>query len=134
MSRPINNVFYTDDNPDDHLVFSMALNDVKPSAILHSFYKCEEIIDYLKDDNKPLPDIIFLDQNMQGNRTNECLHEIKRIARSEHIPIIMYTTGGSDRLVGNALELGASKYVIKPVIHRDIKQNLASILCEYEKK
>jgi len=132
MSHPINNIFYTDDDPDDHLIFSLALNEVKPAAALHSFYKCNEIIAYLKDENKPLPDIIFLDQNMHGNRDNECLQEIKRIARLEQIPVIMYTTGSRDDLVGKAIEVGAYKYIIKPIIHRDIRDSLAAVISELE--
>lgn len=132
MTRQINRVFYTDDDEDDHLVFSIALKEVNPAAQLHSFYNCSEIIDYLKDENMPLPDIIFLDQNMPGNSGNECLAEIKRLARLERIPIVMYTTGGNPKLVGNALELGAYKYVIKPTYHGEIKQNLSSIISECE--
>jgi PleD family two-component response regulator len=132
MTRSIKRVFNTDDDDDDHLVFSLALKEVNPSATLHSFYSCSEIITYLKDENMPLPDIIFLDQNMPGNSGNECLAEIKKLAHLERIPIVMYTTGGNPKLVGNALELGAYKYVIKPTFHGEIKQNLSSIITECE--
>jgi PleD family two-component response regulator len=133
MTREIKRVFYTDDDEDDHMIFALALKEVDPAAHLHSFLNCGEIINYLKDENMPLPDIIFLDQNMPGNSGNECLAEIKRIARMERIPVVMYTTGGNPNLVGNALELGAYKYVIKPTFHQDVKQNLSSIISECEK-
>ena len=132
MNRQIKHVFYTDDDEDDHLVFSIALKEVNPNAQLHSFYNCGDIINYLKDESLPLPGIIFLDQNMPGNSGNECLQEIKRIARLERIPIVMYTTGGNPKLVGQALELGAYKYVIKPTFHKDIKENLSSLISECE--
>jgi len=132
MNRKINTVFYTDDDADDHLFFSLALNEVNPAANLHPFYRCEEILNYLSDESKSLPDIIFLDQNMPGNIGNECLQQIKKLARLQHIPVIMYTTGGNPKLVGQALELGAYKYVIKPQVHKEITENLAEILsgCE----
>jgi response regulator RpfG family c-di-GMP phosphodiesterase len=132
MDSRINRVFYTDDDQDDHEMFSMALAEIKPAAVLHPFFNCSEIVDYLKDESKALPDIIFLDQNMPGNTGNECLREIKQIARAQNIPVVMYTTGGNPKLVGNALELGAYKYVLKPVYHKEIKSNLAEILAECE--
>lgn len=133
MSRPINHVFYTDDDEDDHLIFQEALKEAKPVATLHPFYNCKDIIDYLKDETKLFPDIIFLDQNMHGNRDNECLKEIKQIAKLQNIPVIMYTTGAHPHLVGNALELGAYKYVIKPNFLADTIKNLSEVLTECEK-
>ena len=133
MSPQINHIFYTDDDPDDQDFFSMALAEVKPSAKLHAFHNCKQVLDYLKDESNPFPDIIFLDQNMHGNTNNECLKEIKKIARLEKIPVVIYTTGGKPELVAQALELGAYKYVLKPIRIDDVKNNIRTIISECEK-
>ena len=132
MNNQINRIVYVDDDSDDHLIFSLAVLEIKPTAILHTFSRCDQAISYLKDETAPLPDIIFLDQYIHGNQNNECLQELKKTARLEQVPIVIYTTGGWSKLSENATELGAYKYVIKPFIPEDIKMNLASIFTEFE--
>ncbi|MGC4038659.1 MAG: response regulator [Chitinophagaceae bacterium] len=132
MNNPIHHIVYTDDDRDDHNFFCAALNQVRPAAKLSPFYRCDDLLEYLKDQATELPDLIFLDQNMLGNRDNECLKEIKTILRVKDIPVILYTTGANPKLEGYALSLGASKYVVKPIYHNDIKENLDLILTGYE--
>jgi PleD family two-component response regulator len=132
MSRRIKHIFYLDDDVDDHLLFLLALQEVKPVASLHSFYNSQELLEYLKNEHHPRPDVIFLDQNMHGNRKNECLQEIGQLLNLRHIPVIMYATSGDPDLVGNALGLGIHSYVIKPILQRDIKENLALLISECE--
>jgi DNA-binding NarL/FixJ family response regulator len=130
MNNRIKTIFYADDDEDDHLIFSLALKEIHPAATLHSFYSCIEIINYLKEDREPKPDIIFLDQNINGNQDNECLSEIRHLGAFSQVPVIMYTTGSRPGVAQQAMELGAHKYILKPVLHKEIEQNLASVFAE----
>ena len=81
----LSSIFLADDDPDDHLLFSMALNKADPSVILTSFYNCTELFTYIE---KPgdLPDVIFLDLNMPGLGGLETCRALRE--RSD-IPIII---------------------------------------------
>ena len=58
------------------------------------------------------PDCILLDMKMPGMTGIEVLKKIKK--EWPHIPVMMMTAYGEDDLLTEAIELGASKYFIKP--------------------
>jgi two-component system chemotaxis response regulator CheY len=48
------------------------------------------------------------------------------------IPVVMVTTEGSERRVQEAMEMGASGYIMKPFLPEEIKGTLHGILGEAE--
>src|SRR5882724_9906023 len=96
MPSKINHVYFVDDDPDDHLFFVYALKEFSPAITLNEFYRCDALVDYLNDEDNPLPDIIFLDLNMPGESGSQCLKTIKNTSRISHIPVIIYSTSDYD--------------------------------------
>ena len=128
MNPSINHICHTDDDPDDHLIFSTVLKEIFPEATLFPFYNCGELLQFLKEENTELPEIIFIDQNMPGNRGNECLQEIKQMARTCNIPVVLYSTSGEPKTIDKAIGLGAYKYIIKPSTFGETKVVISEIL------
>jgi CheY-like chemotaxis protein len=61
-----------------------------------------------------LPCLIILDYNMPTLNGAEILQELKRHARYDSIPKIIWSTSNSNTYKENCLKLGACDYVTKP--------------------
>src|SRR5690348_12320526 len=106
MNHHFKHICFADDDPDDHLVFSTAFDEAFPGVALYPFYHCEELLAFLNDENRPLPDMIFLDLNMPGNERFDCLRTIKKTPRLQHIQVVIYTTSNYYKDAEEALRSG----------------------------
>jgi len=128
MTPQIKKVLFVDDDPDDHLIFFSAMDEIFPSISITSFYECDALMNYLTDLNRPLPDMIFLDYNMPGIDGSTCLKMIKKIARLLHIPVIIYSTSDSKKLIDDVYSHGAYKYLVKPDNIQKLKGELYQLI------
>jgi CheY-like chemotaxis protein len=131
MNPRFNHVCFADDDADDHLVFATALNETFPAVALYPFYNCTELLAFLNDENRPLPDMIFLDLNMPGNEKNECLLTIKQTLRLKDIPVVIYSTSNYNKDVELALSNGAYKYITKPASFGEVKELINRLISSY---
>src|SRR5437870_7151396 len=76
----VKQIFYADDDENDHFFLTNTIEELFPSIVVKSFYYCEKLLEHLKDERNELPDIIFLDQNLPGMSGTECLRIIKASA------------------------------------------------------
>ena len=132
MTNRINYICFADDDADDHFIFSTALKEVFPSIILTAFLHCDDLLDYLNDDSKLLPDIIFLDYNMPGNDGNKCLRMIKKTARILNVPVIIYSTSDYQKIIDESYKLGAIKYIVKPSSFAEVRDTLKEVIAGFE--
>lgn len=61
------------------------------------------------------PALVLLDIKLPRVNGLEVLRQLKSHPRFGYIPVVMLTTSGEDADVGQAYELGANSYIIKPV-------------------
>ena len=120
-------IFYADDDDDDREIFADALGEVDPEIKLILARNGLEMIQLIED-QKDVPDYIFLDINMPVMSGKECLKRLKRLERLKTVPIIMYTTTSNKDEFRNLVLLGASDCVVKGVSFQDIKNSLRDIL------
>jgi DNA-binding response OmpR family regulator len=69
-----------------------------------------------------MPKVILLDQRMPGIDGLSTLKQIRQIDGSEDIEIVIVTAFKSCQLVIDALQNGASDFIIKPVTHDSIEK------------
>jgi len=131
MNPGFRHICFADDDPDDHLVFSTAFEETFPGTALYSFYRCDELLGFLNDENRPLPDMIFLDLNMPGNDQFECLRMIKQTPRLQHIQVVIYTTSNYYKNAEEAIRNGAFRYIHKPSSFGELKSILKELLSSY---
>ena len=60
------------------------------------------------------PDLVLSDINMPGMDGIQMLMQIRQMEDKETLPVIMVSTEGSEERMSEAMELGASGYVLKP--------------------
>lgn len=77
---------------------------------------------------KKLPDLVILDLMLPGIDGLEVCRQLKRDARTDHIPIIMLTAKGEETDIVTGLELGADDYVTKPFSPKVLNARVRRIL------
>lgn len=115
-------ILLADDDKDDRLFFSMALDALTIPTDLSTVVDGEKLMDYLYENAEELPDVIFLDINMPRKSGIECLSEIKQHKKLKSLPVIMFSTSNSKDKIGMVFKKGADVYIHKPCDFSQLKQ------------
>ena len=126
------NVLLTDDNVNEHFFFNHCAKNISDKIQIISLNSGKALMDYLENEDNPLPDILFLDVNMPLKNGNDCLADIRAKHRYDTLPVVMYSTSDSTDDVEKAFELGANIYVKKPVGIDELKQVLLKVFTIFE--
>ena len=121
-------VVLADDDEDDRMFFTDAIHNVAPGTNLVTVNNGEDLIRYLKDQGRALPDLIFMDINMPYKNGLECLREIKSSELFRHLPILIYSTSVNKDHVEVSYTHGACLYIQKPANYTDITRILKNVL------
>jgi CheY-like chemotaxis protein len=117
----------TDDDEDDRFLFQEALQSVDPSIQCQTAKNGREALIFLKETNRKLPDVIFLDINMPEVNGWEFLNKVKKSSTLSSIPITIYSTSSQKVDIEKAKELGAFGFCTKPDVMDELKQILKYI-------
>jgi DNA-binding NarL/FixJ family response regulator len=121
-------VLLTDDDEGDRLIFKEIFDEMETETIVQMLIDGEQLMDFLKNENNPLPHIIFLDLNMPNMNGIECLKEIRSNERFSDVSIAIYSTSRSDKDINDTFHFGANIYITKPGDFDDLKKVLAKAL------
>ncbi|HEY9810447.1 MAG TPA: response regulator [Halomicronema sp.] len=115
-------ILIADDDPDDQLLASEAIEEIKLPAELYCVKDGEELLDYLyqrgafsNPESAPRPTIILLDLNMPKKDGRQALAEIKADANLRLIPVVVLTTSNAQVDIKQAYDGGASSFITKPM-------------------
>lgn len=103
-----------DDDEDDRLFFSMAMDGMKKEIELITFNDGEKLLHY-KESTTDVPRLVFLDINMPRLSGLECLKAIRESSTWRDVPVAMYTTSSNELDVAKAIELRAQVFIVKPL-------------------
>jgi len=119
--KPIT-ILLADDDPDDRMLATDALNESRLANDLRCVENGEELLEYLRREGSfedpqasPRPGIILLDLNMPRKDGREALKEIKTDARFRRIPVIVLTTSKAEEDIVKTYDLGVSSFITKPI-------------------
>lgn len=119
-------ILLVDDDADDQLLFCDALQEVNPKISCELASNGQEALTLLS--YLPHPRLIFLDLNMPVMNGFDCLSEIRRNDRLNHIPVIIFTTTSEHTAIRRVHELGANAFFKKPNNFNTILDKLRHIL------
>lgn len=117
-----------DDDEDDRLFFKEAFEEVKIKYTISAFNDGEQLMEYLYEEENPLPDIIFLDLNMPRKSGIECLKEIRANERLKKISVAIYSTSSSEQDIEDTFVSGANVYIRKPNDFNMLKKILSDVV------
>ncbi|ASZ12691.1 response regulator [Chitinophaga pendula] len=101
-----------DDDKDDQEIFLLALEGTGLKLHCRVVASATAALELLEQE-RTLPDIIFLDMNMPRMSGKEFLVMIKQYSKLSHIPIVMCSTSADEKEVRECRSLGAADYIIK---------------------
>ena len=120
-------ILLIDDDPDDLLIFGLALKEIGDAVKLEYKDSCEEAIQALSE--KAInPNYIFLDLNLPKMQGSECLIHLKAMEHLSNTRIIIYTT--SKRLLDkfDLMAKGADHYISKTNTFADLVTKIKEVL------
>lgn len=120
-------ILLADDDVDDCMFFTNALNEISGTYTLIIKVDGEAVMNYLNS-NTILPDIIFLDMNMPCKNGFECLVEIKQNERLKSIPVIIISTSLESILINALHQNGAYFYIRKPNLFAQLKSLIFNVI------
>jgi CheY-like chemotaxis protein len=122
--------FLIDDDTDDQEIFSMAIKDANPFARCVFANDGVYALEKFQTDNAFIPNIIFIDINMPRMNGIQCLAEIKKLSRLQHIPAYMYSTSAERSIVEECLKIGATGFIKKEINVEDLQQQLLRVFAQ----
>lgn len=128
MSNNLINIILADDDEDDRLLFSEALQELTMQTKLSLFKHGQELLDYLFQPQIDLPNVIFLDLNMPIKNGMQCLREIRENPKFNDMYIAIYSTSSSDADIKDTFLNGASIYINKPNCFNKLKETIEKVL------
>ena len=130
-------ILMADDDEDDRLLASDALEESRLSNQLVFVKDGEELLDYLYRRGKfvderqyPLPGLILLDLNMPRLDGREALQIIKQDDKLCTIPVVILTTSKAEEDILRSYKIGANSFITKPVTFQGLAEVL-TILGKY---
>ena len=118
------NIILVDDDEDDRLLFSEALEELKLDVSFLMFENGLKLIDYLKQLDQYIGTHIFLDLNMPVISGMDCLKKLREFTDSTSPFVTMYSTSSSPLDVEQAYKFGANGYLQKPSCFNTLKESL----------
>ena len=119
-----NHILLADDDEDDRVLFRDALREVHNEFELAEVENGEDLMGYLNEKARPLPDVLFLDLNMPLKNGYECISEIRASRQLQQLPIIILSTTSLDEQLQRMLRRHTCSYIKKPGSYLELKNAL----------
>ena len=109
-------ILLAEDDIDDQAFLTEFIASRKELHLLPIVENGEEALDFLYriQEERDLPDIIILDQNMPRLNGLQTLNFLKGNKAYAHIPVIVYTTNPDEKLRQRSISAGAAMVFPKP--------------------
>lgn len=128
MSRKTKLILLAEDDDAHRFLFNKVASHLPIDVKIIGLNDGGELMSYVRNELKPLPEFIFLDINMPRKNGLECLKEIKELERYSSVPLIIYTTSDEESDKLTAFENNASLYLIKDGDLRSLTRILLLLL------
>jgi CheY-like chemotaxis protein len=124
-------VLLVEDDPGDVLMITEAIESSAAARQIHVAGDGLEAMAFLHREGPhagaPRPDVILLDLNMPRMDGRQTLAAIKSDERLRAIPVVIFTTSGSEDDVVRSYDQHANAYVTKPLDLDDLEAAVAKI-------
>ena len=120
--------FIIDDDLDDQEIFTLVTHEISDNVECIFANDGMQALNKLKTDASFTPGLIFIDINMPKVNGMQCLSEIKKIKRLQHVPVYMYSTSAEQAIVEQCKNYGAAGFIKKHIDTNDLKADLEKII------
>lgn len=124
-------ILLADDDDDDCFFFNQILPDLPVAATLTVVRDGEQLMDALRQQDTPLPDMVFVDLNMPLLNGYECLADIKRDPRLIQLPVTILSTFIAPPVEERLYALGAAHCIQKPTDFNQLKVVIGEVIVRF---
>jgi CheY-like chemotaxis protein len=117
-------ILLAEDDIDDAEIFTMAMGELKIPYVMRRAENGDVLFVLLKE---RVPYILFLDIHMPCRDGLSCIVEIRKNRQYDKLPVVMYTSHLSQKIIEESYRNGANLYLTKTVIFADLVKNLKKI-------
>ena len=121
-------ILVVDDNPADVALVRESLAETAHQSCVHSVTDADQALAYLRRQGRYTatgrPDLVILDLNLPHRDGHKVLASLKSRAELRHIPVVVFSSAGSNEDIVRSYKLGASCYVGKPA---DLKRFFSTV-------
>lgn len=123
-------ILLAEDDQDDQVLFQEYLNSRSDLSIMSIAENGEVLIEQLNriKDDKDLPSIIILDQNMPKKGGLQTLKFLKEEKRYSHIPVVIYSTYTDNLLIEEGAKAGACLVLAKPLTKEEYNNMMEEMI------
>ncbi|MEO7932317.1 MAG: response regulator [Chthoniobacterales bacterium] len=108
-------ILLVEDNPDDE---QLAVRALKRNNIVNEIIVVrdgQEALEYLLDENIPLPALVLLDLKLPKVSGLEVLQKLRSVERTQILPVVVLTTSKEEQDLLGSYRFGCNSYIRKPV-------------------
>jgi CheY-like chemotaxis protein len=102
-----------DDDPDDHEIFKMALDDLDQSLKCLFFTDCESALAHFSTAGVMPPGYVFIDINLPRMDGGECLQQLQKLSEFDSPCIVIYSTSIPMEWKPRLAQIGVDKFIEK---------------------
>ena len=120
-------LFLAEDDIDDRGFFIDIILEISPAIKISVAKNGVELMSLLENE-KQLPNFIFLDLNMPVKTGFECLKEIRSNEKWNAIKIVILSTSSNQEQINELYQIGADLYLQKPNSYNTFKDIISKCL------
>lgn len=99
---------------DENLLLEAITKKLEISGVeVVGFLTANDSLEYLKNNDSNLPDLIWLDYRLIGMSGLEFMMEINKVEKWSKIPVIVVSNSASTEKVKSMMDLGVKQYYLK---------------------
>jgi two-component system response regulator RpfG len=118
-------VLVIDDQATSRQILAQIVRSIDESLDIESFDSAQPALDWLRDNPA---DLILTDYKMPGMNGIEFLEQARAIPQIHIVPIVMITSHEQSDIRYQALELGATDFINKPIDHAECRARFRNLL------
>jgi len=124
VSATDRDILLAEDDNDDVVIFELALKELGMSYHMRHAENGEVLFVLLKE---KIPYILFLDIHMPCRDGVSCIVDIRKNREYDGLPIIMYTSNFSDKIIQECFRNGANLYMTKTSTFSELTNKLRKV-------
>jgi two-component SAPR family response regulator len=117
-------ILLIDDDPLSNIFNTMMIKKNHPGEEVLAITNANDAINYLKDDNRKVPELIFLDLNMPIMNGWDFLEEYKKLDLKINI-VLVTSSNDSDDISRSKGYKEVKHYLVKPITSDSLKKAVA---------
>lgn len=121
-------VLIVENNPGDILLLQESLSQILNEVDIKVVSDGAEVMPYLADPARPIPEIAFIDLDLPKVNGIEILHSIRSRKEFDSMRIVLWTSLMNPITRTEILENGAQHVCVKPMAYQDMRDMLKEIL------